>query len=168
MTDLINTNSIPLHGFFFLGKNWQKKISPFCISDFFKDTNVVSVVIISKIKSSRIIRNFLNMFINPFHGSISIRYTFWAQYIDQTVKPQLLFSFGTFDSFLAGLGRNRVYWLHVALPKRSINQFQPVRQSRQHVVRAYCSNIYAAPFGQSCGGRALYFLGIGPVMMKKY
>jgi hypothetical protein len=30
----------------------------------------------------------------------------------------------------------------VALPKRPINWFQPVRQSRQQVLRSYCSNTY--------------------------
>ena len=32
--------------------------------------------------------------------------------------------------------------LSVALPKGPINQFQPVWQSRQHVLRAYCPNLY--------------------------
>ena len=37
---------------------------------------------------------------------------------------QLLFMLGKLDSFLAGLGRNRVYSaVHVALPKQLINQF---------------------------------------------
>ena len=38
-----------------------------------------------------------------------------------------------FDSFLA---------VHVALPKRPINQLKLVQQSRQKELRAYCSNIY--------------------------
>ena len=31
-----------------------------------------------------------------------------TQYIDQTVRPLLLFSFGTLDSFLTGLGKNQI------------------------------------------------------------
>ena len=34
------------------------------------------------------------------------------------------------------------YMVHAALPKRPINQFKPVQQSRQQTVRAYCSKIY--------------------------
>ena len=32
--------------------------------------------------------------------------------------------------------------MHVSLPKRPINHFKPVQQRRQHVLRAYCPNIY--------------------------
>ena len=32
--------------------------------------------------------------------------------------------------------------VHVALPKRSINQLKPVHQSRHQVLRSYCPNIY--------------------------
>ena len=32
--------------------------------------------------------------------------------------------------------------LHVALPKRPINQFKPVQQSKKQALRAYCPNIY--------------------------
>ena len=50
----------------------------------------------------------------------------------RTVRALLLFTFGTFDSFLqAGLGRYLNCTVHVALPKRPINQFKPVQQSRQ-------------------------------------
>ena len=45
----------------------------------------------------------------------------------RTVGFQLIFNFGTFNSFLAGLGRNQVYGaVHVALTKwskTSLNQF---------------------------------------------
>ena len=44
-----------------------------------------------------------------------------AHYINQTVRPQPLFSFATFDSFLAGLGRN-----HVFLHNRPINRLKPI------------------------------------------
>ena len=54
-----------------------------------------------------------------------------------TVRPELVFSFGTFDSFLSGLDRNRV---HVALHKQPINRFEIVQQSRQEVLRAYYFN----------------------------
>ena len=37
--------------------------------------------------------------------------------------------FGTFDSFLAGLGSHLVY--SIVLPKRSKNQFNPVHLSRE-------------------------------------
>ena len=42
-----------------------------------------------------------------------------------TVRTQLLSSLGTFDSFLAGLGRNEV---DSDLPKQHINQLKPVEQ----------------------------------------
>ena len=37
--------------------------------------------------------------------------------------------------------------MHVALPKRTINRFQPVLQSRQKEKRAYCPNIYTVLLG---------------------
>ena len=54
-------------------------------------------------------------------------------YYVRTVSSYLFFSFGTFDSFLAGLG---------------INQFKPVQQSRHERLRAYCSNIYTVGKGK--------------------
>ena len=60
----------------------------------------------------------------------------------RTVSAQLLFSCGTFDSFLASLVRNRVYAAYVALSKRSINHFKPVLESRQQALGAFCPNIY--------------------------
>jgi hypothetical protein len=42
-----------------------------------------------------------------------------------TVRTQLLSSLGTFDSFLAGLGRNEV---DSDLPKQHNNQLKPVEQ----------------------------------------
>ena len=57
----------------------------------------------------------------------------------RTVRPWLMFSSGTFDSFLAALGSNWVYSaVHVALLKRPIYQFKPVWQRRQHDLWAYC------------------------------
>ena len=44
------------------------------------------------------------------------------------VRLCLLFSFGTFDSFLAGLGSN---WVHVVFPIRPVNRFQPVWQKQE-------------------------------------
>ena len=35
--------------------------------------------------------------------------------------------------------------LNAALPKRSINLFKPVQQSRQKAQRAYCPNVYTVP-----------------------
>ena len=63
-------------------------------------------------------------------------------YYSRTVssQSQLLFSFGTFDSFLAGLGRNRVY--NVCGPAEwHLHQFKPVQQNRKQALRAYCCNI---------------------------
>ena len=48
-------------------------------------------------------------------------------------EMRLLFSFGTFDSFLAGHPKI-VYMVHVALTKMSINQFKPVQQIRQQTL----------------------------------
>ena len=72
-----------------------------------------------------------------------------AQYIEQTVRTQLLFRFGTFNSVLAGRNVEIKFTVHFALPKRPINQFQPVWQSRQQVLRAYCPNIYTVDQRQS-------------------
>ena len=53
----------------------------------------------------------------------------------RTVNPYLLFIVvGTFDSFLAGLGRNRMYGA-CCLSKAG-------QQSRQEVLRPYCPDIY--------------------------
>ena len=42
----------------------------------------------------------------------------------------------------------RTCTVHVALPKRHINQFDPVKQSRLQALRAYCPNIYTMPQGK--------------------
>ena len=59
-----------------------------------------------------------------------------------TRQLQLLFSFGIFDSFLAGLGAEIMCMVHLDLPKWPINQFEPVEQSRHQALKAYCPNIY--------------------------
>ena len=46
---------------------------------------------------------------------------------------RVIFSFGTFDS-------ENDCACYIAVPKRPINQFKPVQQSRYQVVRAYCLN----------------------------
>ena len=66
--------------------------------------------------------------------------TVGAQYIDETVRPLLLFSLGTVDSYLAGLDWNRP--VQPALPSRPMHQLKPVQQSRKQVLGAYCPNIY--------------------------
>ena len=43
--------------------------------------------------------------------------------------------------------------VHVTLPKRRINQFKPVQQSRQQVLRAYFSNIYTVSRAVGVSGR---------------
>ena len=35
--------------------------------------------------------------------------------------------------------------VHVTLAKQPINQFKPVQQRRDQVLRAYCPNIYTVP-----------------------
>ena len=50
-----------------------------------------------------------------------------------TVTSWLLFSFGTFDSFLAGPVRNQVYGT-CSLLKPPMNQFKLVQQLRQQVL----------------------------------
>ena len=90
----------------------------------------------------------------------------WAQYIDQTVRTQLLFSFGTSDSFLAGLGRNRVYGACCSAQPA----YKSVQQSRQPGLRAYLnisiyclvgaqlSNAYVTHTVASLGGYNNYSL----------
>ena len=57
----------------------------------------------------------------------------------RTVSSELLFSFGMFDSFLAGPVK---CMFDVALPNLPIKQFKPVQQSRQKGLITYCPNIY--------------------------
>ena len=65
-----------------------------------------------------------------------------AQYIVALIVSSYVpFSFGTFDSFLTGLGRNRVYNV-CGSAKWYIHQFKPVQQNRKQTLRAYCPNIY--------------------------
>ena len=65
------------------------------------------------------------------------------QYIDYTVIPLLLFSFGTFDSFLAGrVCRTEIGMGYVALLKQPINQSKPVQQIRKRGFITYCPNLY--------------------------
>jgi hypothetical protein len=45
---------------------------------------------------------------------------------------------------LAGLDRNQMYGA-CCFAQTSLNQFEPVQQSRQQAVRAYCPNIYTVP-----------------------
>ena len=53
------------------------------------------------------------------------------------IRPQLLFSLGTFDSFLVGLSRNQVCGSCCsARPLTGFNLF------RKQAVRAYCTDIY--------------------------
>ena len=73
---------------------------------------------------------------------IRIKQTTW---IGHKTLANALYQFGRFHSFLASLGRNQVYvqcMFHVALSKRPIHQFKPVQNSRQQVLKAYCSNVY--------------------------
>ena len=52
--------------------------------------------------------------------------------------------YSVFDSFLAGLDRNRVYCACCsAQTAQAIEQFKPVQQSRQQEQRAYCPSVYA-------------------------
>ena len=68
------------------------------------------------------------------HGTRLVRSTVYT-------LGQYDLSFGTFDSYLAGLVKIKCK-VHVALPKRYTNQFKPVKQSRQQALRAYCPNLY--------------------------
>ena len=52
------------------------------------------------------------------------------------------FSFGTFDSFLAGFGRNLVYSACCSAQMAQKQWFKPVKQSRQQALRVYCPNLY--------------------------
>ena len=67
----------------------------------------------------------------------------WAQYIDLTVRTQLPFSFGTSDSFLPGLGRNRVYDACCSAKLA----YKSVQQSRQQGLRAYLLTYQYILFG---------------------
>ena len=49
--------------------------------------------------------------------------------------------FSTFNSFLAGLGRNQVYGASCSA-QTTHDQFKPVQKSRKQVLRAYCPNLY--------------------------
>ena len=62
-------------------------------------------------------------------------------YLDYTVRPWLLFSFGTLKSFLLVWAKIDCT-VHVALIKWPIKQFKPVQRSRQQSQRAYTVLIY--------------------------
>ena len=66
--------------------------------------------------------------------------TYRSQYIlFRTVRLQLIFAFGTFYSFLAGLGKSVQHYLLICL-KTMDNPFQ---LSRKQALSAYClTNIY--------------------------
>ena len=61
------------------------------------------------------------------------------------VDPVLL-SFGTFDSFLADLAQKSSVRCILLWPNNPINQLEPVQQSKQQALRAYCPNIYALEY----------------------
>ena len=70
-----------------------------------------------------------------------------TQFLPRPARTELNVSKLTIPSwqFLAGVKST----VHVSLPKRSINQFNPVLQSRQEVLIAYCSNTNTVPKSQS-------------------
>ena len=62
-------------------------------------------------------------------------------------------TFGTFNSLLAGLGRNRVNSSFCSAHK-------PVHQSRKKVLRAYCPNVYYLLFEFGAWQFTLLFFGL--------
>ena len=54
-----------------------------------------------------------------------------------------IYRFGTFDSCIVMVEIECK--VHVDLPKRPTNQFQPVWQIRQQALRAYCPTLYTVP-----------------------
>ena len=62
----------------------------------------------------------------------------------RTVRPQLSFSFGTLDSFLAGQWSRQKSscTVHSALTKWPTNQFKLVHKTRKQVLKAYCRVLY--------------------------
>ena len=72
---------------------------------------------------------------------------FLSQYIYQNSK--LFFSLMQwYINFLPDwCGAEIKCTVHLALPKRPINQFKLDRQNRQQALRAYCSNIYTVTLG---------------------
>ena len=58
------------------------------------------------------------------------------------------FSFGIFNSFFDGLGRNQVSMGKMFYPNWDTNQFKPVQQSRKQTIRGYCPNIYTVSQGK--------------------
>jgi hypothetical protein len=80
------------------------------------------------------LHKFFGLFFIPVDGQAKS-----AQQLISTVLPfhtQYFPCFYTFDSFLAGLGRNQVYNANCSA-QLTHNQFKPVQQSRQQVQRAY-------------------------------
>ena len=78
---------------------------------------------------------------NPRPSSIHPSFHIIYVYI-RTVSSLSLFSLVTFDSYLAGPGRN-ILCIVWCMSKWPINQFIPVHQSRQQALRPYCPNIYS-------------------------
>ena len=57
--------------------------------------------------------------------------------------------------------------MHVALPKRLINQFKLVQENRQQALRAYCPNIYTVLLGQGFTvGYAFFGIPITMIMFQ--
>ena len=73
-------------------------------------------------------------------SSVALNGALYPQYIfqDSAVGPKLLFRFGTFNSFLADLDRNRVYDACCSAQ----TAHKPVQQSRQQALISYCPNTY--------------------------
>ena len=57
----------------------------------------------------------------------------------------------TLDSILSCRQKSTVYTMHVALPKRPINQFNLIQQSRQQALRAFYPNIYTVAMRKKKG-----------------
>ena len=81
-----------------------------------------------------------------FHSDGFVRWSIESQYIYlRTVSSLLLFSFGTFDSFLLGLAAIECM-VHVACcsaqKAQTVHKPELVHQSRQQLLRAYSPNVY--------------------------
>ena len=66
-------------------------------------------------------------------------------------KTIATFQLRTFNSFLAGLGRNQIVYGATQVAHNSVRiNYKPVPQNKQEALRANCSNIYFLLIPQEC------------------
>ena len=90
---------------------------------------------------------------SDLYNIVTLIHKFVSEKLSELILTTVsLFTFGTFDSFLVGLGKNQMYNTYCST-QMAKNYSKPVEQSRKQALRAYRPNIYFNPifFFQSTG-----------------